>query len=66
MKLNKLTKGALLLVFAVAFTSCRTTTTVTTSTKSTSVSSKKKTLPPGQAKKLNGDKSAKMYTPSRN
>ncbi|WP_417356407.1 hypothetical protein [Flavobacterium sp.] len=66
MKLNKLTKAALLLVFMVVFASCKTTTTVKTSTKSTAVAPKKSKVPPGQVKKMNGDKSAKLYTPLRN
>ncbi|MES2487483.1 MAG: hypothetical protein V4581_16240 [Bacteroidota bacterium] len=52
----------LLLLLTVVLSACSSTTTV--STRRTANSSKP--LPPGQAKKVNGDKSARAYAPGQN
>lgn len=54
--------ATLLVSFTVAATGCKTTVKRTTTTKSSKSS---KALPPGQAKKVNGDKSAKKYAPGQ-
>ncbi|PRZ26374.1 hypothetical protein [Flavobacterium granuli] len=54
----------ILLVAAFAFSLSNCAVRVGTSSSRTSFKSKQ--LPPGQAKKLNGDKSAKRYAPGQN
>lgn len=59
---NILLKGfiAILVIgFSVGSAGCKTTTVRTTKTTTSG------NLPPGQAKKLNGDKSAKKYAPGQ-
>lgn len=60
MKLKTIIGISLLLAFSFSLANCSTTV------KTKSVSTKSKPLPPGQAKKLNGDKSAKKYAPGHN
>lgn len=51
--------AVLITALSISFTGCKTTVTHTTTTKSS------KPLPPGQAKKIHGDKSAKKYAPGQ-
>ena len=53
----------LLLSLTVGATGCKTTVTKKTTTTKSSTSAKP--LPPGQAKKVYGDKSAKKYAPGQ-
>ena len=67
MKINfKIFMFALLLVFAVANYGCNTTATTTTSSRSSKSVVKAKRIPPGQAKKMSGDKSARRHAPGHN
>lgn len=59
MKLKTIIGISLLLAFSFSLANCSTTRTKSLSVKS-------KPLPPGQAKKVNGDKSAKKYAPGHN
>lgn len=52
----------LIAVFAFSLSDCA----VRVGTRSPRASYKAKRLPPGQAKKINGDKSAKRYAPGQN
>jgi hypothetical protein len=52
----------LIAVFAISLSNCA----VRLGTRSNRASYKSKQLPPGQAKKMNGDKSAKRYAPGQN
>lgn len=52
----------LIAIFAISFSNCA----VRVGTRSNRTSFKSKQLPPGQAKKINGDKSAKRYAPGQN
>ena len=62
--MKTLTKAlGILLIAALTITSCKTTVS-TGGAKSTTQKTKK--VPPGQAKKKNGDKSAKKYAPGHN
>lgn len=58
------TTWGLLIVFAIALSGCSSTRTV--STKRTATTTKTKRVPPGQAKKARGSKSARAYAPGRN
>lgn len=60
MKFKTLLSITLLMAFSIASTNCSTTVR----TKSTTA--KSKPLPPGKAKKINGDQSAKRYAPGQN
>jgi len=53
---------SLILMIALSFTLANCSTSVHT----TNAPIKSKPLPPGQAKKINGDKSAKKYAPGQN
>ena len=58
----KLSIGLLLLCFAFSISGCSASVSTGTSHKA----SKAKPLPPGQAKKITGEKSAKKYAPGQN
>lgn len=58
----KLSIGLLLLCFIFTISGC----SASVSTGTSSRSSKTKPLPPGQAKKVTGEKSAKKYAPGQN
>lgn len=58
----KLSIGFLLLCFIFTISGCSASVSTGTSSKS----SKTKPLPPGQAKKVTGEKSAKKYAPGQN
>ena len=64
MKLKQIAAFCLLVVFAASLTNCKASASASVGTKSTRTNSKP--LPPGQAKKMNGDKSAKKYAPGHN
>ena len=67
MKINfKIFTFAMLLVVAVSNSGCSTTTTTTTSARSSKSVVKAKRIPPGQAKKMSGSKSARRYAPGHN
>jgi hypothetical protein len=56
--------GAIILIvlFAISLSNCA----VRVGTRSSGTSVKSKPLPPGQAKKITGEKSAKRYAPGHN
>ena len=58
----KLSIGLLLLSFVFSISGC----SASVSTGTSSRSSKTKPMPPGQAKKVTGEKSAKKYAPAQN
>lgn len=58
----KLLSGLLLLCLVFSISGCSASVNTGTSSKS----SKTKPLPPGQAKKVTGEKSAKKYAPGQN
>ena len=66
---RKVITGILLIIFSLSFVNCSSKRTVsvntTKSTKLTSVTTSKP-LPPGQAKKISGDQSAKRHAPGHN
>ena len=59
-KLSRFGMTILVILFAFSISNCR----VQMGTHQSSYKAKK--LPPGQAKKINGDKSAKKYAPGQN
>ena len=59
-KNSRFAVSVMVLLFAVSFSSC----TIHTGTTRTTYKAKK--LPPGQAKKIYGGKSAKRYAPGQN
>lgn len=61
-KYSRFTAILLVAVFAFSLSNCG----VRVGTSSSRTSFKTKKLPPGQAKKINGDKSAKRYAPGQN
>jgi len=69
MKLKTLT-GILLTVFSVLLLSCAshsaTVSTRKANTRKVRTTTSTRALPPGQAKKVNGDKSARAYAPGHN
>jgi hypothetical protein len=52
----------LVVLLAISLSNCA----VRVATKSSGTSAKTKSLPPGQAKKITGEKSAKRYAPGHN
>lgn len=61
-KYSRLTTTILVAVFTISLSNCA----VRLGTNSHQSSYKTKRIPPGQAKKINGDKSAKRYAPGHN
>ncbi|MFV8374932.1 hypothetical protein [Flavobacterium sp. LB1P62] len=59
---SRFTTIFLIAVFAISLSNCA----VRVGTNSNRASYKAKRIPPGQAKKMNGDKSAKRYAPGQN
>lgn len=59
-KTSKFTLSLLVILFTLSLSSCSFRTTTHSS------NYKAKRIPPGQAKKINGDKSAKHYAPGHN
>ncbi|MFV8324601.1 hypothetical protein [Flavobacterium sp. ZS1P14] len=59
---SRFTTILLIAVFAISMSNCA----VRVGTSSNRASYKTKRLPPGQAKKINGDRSAKRYAPGQN
>jgi hypothetical protein len=59
---SRFTTIILIAVFAISMSNCA----VRVGTNSNRASYKTKRLPPGQAKKINGDQSAKRYAPGHN
>ena len=61
MKILKLMVVVVMMLCLASLSACTTTVRTTTSSRATS-----KPLPPGQAKKISGDKSAKHHAPGHN